>query len=133
MPEGSDHIFRRVLSGLLVLAIFVMPVVQVRASIVVAMQSTEHVAPVAHHNDSEIATLPPSHDHSQSPCKNHEATHGLPCCFAGSCSMLAGWLTTASPSLPWVRQLAPIYWASSTPSSDDLGGAPARKPPRLIV
>ena len=92
MPEGSGRMFSKVLSGLLVLVVLIMSVVQANASILSVAQFAGHPTAITHHNGTDIAAPPHSHDHSGSPCQDRDGTDGLPCCFAGSCSMLAGWL-----------------------------------------
>jgi hypothetical protein len=132
MPKGRDGLLRKVISGLSVLAVLVMSVVQAHALPV--WHATTHATELAYHvEDAETVASLPAHDNWGAPCKGHDGAHGLACCSASGCPMFAGWLPADATLLPSIAPGALSYRDLATPRPDGLGRAPALPPPRPIV
>jgi hypothetical protein len=134
MPKGRDGMLRKVLSGLSVLAVLVMSVVQAHALVLPVLHVATHAAELAYQGDNAetVASLP-AHDDWGAPCKGHDGAHGLACCSASGCPMFAGWLPADATPLPSITPGALSYRDLATPRPDGLGRAPALPPPRPTV
>jgi hypothetical protein len=127
MPKGIDSVWRRAFWGLLVLALFVMPVVQSQASPL----TPAHVATQAHDDCSDVKlTISLPFDHESDSCCDHA---GLACCSATGCSMFAGSLAAEATALPLLFPKSSFYRVWAREGLDGLNQTPAVPPPRRIV
>jgi len=126
MPKGIDSVWRRAFWGLLVLALFVMPVLLVQAPLTPA-----HVAMQAHDDGGDAKlTVSLPFDHESGSCCDHAR---LACCSTTGCPMFAGWLAAEATALPLQFPKSSVYRVWAREALDGLNQTPAVPPPRRIV
>lgn len=134
MSRRSATRLRRSVSGLLVLAVVLMSIVQVNVLVapgVNVFAATGAAPDETHHHES--TTAPSAHHHAGQPCEGHERSHGLACCLSSGCPLLVVALATATPiPLPFTPGMVSNAWIGLS-QPDGIGRAPDPPPPRHIV
>ena len=130
MAYRRNDMVRRVLSGLLVLIVLMLPVGPAPLALPV-FEAASHAALMGHGDKQSGLTVAPVRSHSGSPCDGREHPDGCACCL--SCGFVAGNLPamqTASRPLAAVS-LSYLMLAATPP--DGLTSTPNLPPPRYIV
>jgi len=134
MPQGMGRRFRKMIAGLLVLSVFVLSVVQAQAAVLPGTQGASGASAAVHPAGTADAMAPlPGQYHTGSPCKSHDGTQAMACCFIGGCSAMSGWISVAATVLPAIMPTTLVYPGSPSVRLDGLLFAPAPPPPRRIV
>jgi hypothetical protein len=127
MPKGIDSVWRRAFWGLLVLALFVMPVVQAQT----VLLTPAHIAMQTHDDRGEAKlTVSLPFDCESGSCCDRD---GLACCSPTGCPMFAGWLAADATALPLLFPKSSVYRVWASEGLDGLDQTPAVPPPRRIV
>jgi hypothetical protein len=133
MPQGMGTLFRKMVSGLLVLSVLLLSFAQAHAALPVSHDATVTLTAVDHDGTAGAVAPFSADDRTGSPCKGHDGAHCLACCFAGACSMMSGWLPVPSTVLSAIMPVTLVYFDASTTRPGGLRSAPALPPPRRIV
>jgi hypothetical protein len=131
MPYRRNDMVRRVLSGLLVLIVLLLPVGHAGALTLPAFAAASHAALAGHDDEHPGLMISPVHDASGSPCDGCEHPGGCACCL--SCGFFVGVLQSIQMAS---RPLVPAslsYLTLSTTPLDGLCSAPTLPPPRHAV
>ncbi len=134
MPQHERHRRKRALSGLMVLAVFLMSAVQAHMRPSFASQSGLNQVVVAATYQPLDMALGAGHDHAGSPCRGHpasstDASH----CLACGCAVMTGVIPAAAIGWLPVYVRGQPYRFGATQALDNLNNAPATPPPRPVV
>jgi hypothetical protein len=128
--RGNDMV-RRVLSGLLVLIVLMLPVGPADAMTLPVFETASHAALSGHDGETLWLTAPAVRGPSSSPCDGCQDPDGCACCPA--CGFGVGNLPTMqTASRPQVAASLSYLILSATPP-DGLTSPPNLPPPRHIV
>lgn len=126
MRRGWETI-RHMISGLLVLALLMLPILPAHTQTVIGPQST---VPCHHHGEG--ATAGAASDHRQQPCTQDHCNHRALCC-PGACLTFATRLIEAEPVPGAAFSTLAIYPAGVDFWLRGSAPRPALPPPRAFV
>ena len=134
MSQGMGRRFRKMVAGLLVLSVLVLSVVQTQATVLPVVHAAIAAPAAIHCAGSAHAMAPlPGQYHTGAPCRSHDGTQAMACCFIDGCPVVSGWLSVAATALPSIVPTTLVYPGSPPVRLDGLLFAPAPPPPRRIV
>jgi hypothetical protein len=131
MPHRRGDMFRRVLSGLLVLVVLMLPAGRTDALTLPVFDAALHAALAGHGGEHHGLTTVPARSHSEAPCDDCDHPDGLACCL--SCGFLLGNLPSVRPAPVPLASASLKYLMSLTSSPDGLTSSPDLPPPRQNV
>jgi hypothetical protein len=131
MPHRRGDMFRRVLSGLLVLVVLMLPAGRADALTLPVFDADLHAALAEHGDEHRGLTTSPAQSHSESPCDDCDHPDGLACCL--SCGFFVGNLPSIHPAPVPLASASLKYLMSSTSPPDGLTNSPDLPPPRQNV
>jgi hypothetical protein len=131
MPHRGGDMVRRVISGLLVVVVLMLPAGRADAMTLPVFDAAIHAALAGHGGEHRGLTTSPARTHSETPCDDCDHPDGLACCL--SCGFLLGNLPSIHPALVPLASASLRYLMSSTSSPDGLTNSPDLPPPRQNV
>jgi hypothetical protein len=131
MPFRRNDMVRRVLSGLLVLIVLMLPVGRAGALSSPVFVAASHAASAGHAHEHPGLTNSPVRDASGSPCDGCEHPDDYACCL--SCGFVVGTLPSIQTASRPLAAASLRYLMLSTAPLDSLSSAPNLPPPRHIV
>ena len=134
MPNGVGRGFNRLISGLLLLGLLAMSIVQAQATVPPGIHGgIAATAAVAHDVAMAGDLWRSAHEHGGAPCDGHDGTNGPACCLTGACPMLSGWLPVSPTVLPAIAPMMLVYPDAPPVRADGVRSAPTLPPPRHIA
>jgi hypothetical protein len=131
MPYRRDDMVRRVLSGLLVLIVLMLPVGRAGALTLPVFAAASHTALAGHGDEHAGLTISPVCNSSGSPCDGCEHPDGYACCL--TCGFVVGDLPSTQNASRPLEATSLSFLMLSTAPPDGLSSAPDLPPPRHIV
>ncbi len=125
MPNGTVHRVRRMIVGLLVLAILLLS----------AAQASTATSPDIHHGGAQVAgqAIAAAGYGVTARVSDDDCDHGLLCCIGGQCVMHAYWIPARADNPPSLTKLAVAYRRSCNPLPLGIATKPSSPPPRSGV
>jgi hypothetical protein len=131
MPYRRNDMVRRVLSGLLVLSVLLLPVGGAGALTLPAFADASHATLADLGEVHPALTISLARDSSGSPCDGCEHPDDCACCL--SCGFVVGNLPSIQTTSRYLASAPLSYLMLSSLPPDGLSNAPDLPPPRHIV